>query len=159
MNVVRNRRAKPRMSWKALALRLLAAGTLASSVTSTGLHISKMPTFRNAVHKRQLRSINKQKQALNVRWVGSPFDYQNKHHVLNQKRNKLNRVHKYGQACAEFGSMFDPACMIAMNKYEKRKNARIRVFGKNSPCINDPFGYACAIAQNRTKTRLTRNVV
>ena len=60
MNVVRTRRAKPRVSWKALALSLLAAG----GAVAGGRRIGNMPVVRNAVYARQLRSINQQKRAL-----------------------------------------------------------------------------------------------
>jgi hypothetical protein len=119
MNVVRTRRAKPRVSWKALALSLLAAG----GAVAGGRRIGNMPAVRNAVHARQLRSINQQKRALRARWYASarPFDLEwgVREYNLNEKRNKLNRVHKYGKACAGDG-IFDTACMVAMNKYEQR---------------------------------------
>ena len=129
MNVVRTRRAKPRVSWKALALSLLAAG----GAVAGGRRIGNMPAVRNAVHARQLRSINQQKRALSARWNASgasPFDleWDVRQYNLNQKRNKLNRVHKYGKACAG-DDIFDTACMVAMNKYEQRvamnRNARL----------------------------------
>ena len=118
MNVVRTRRAKPRVSWKALALSLLAAG----GAVAGGRRIGNMPVVRNAVHARQLRSINQQKRALNASfgvhgWRDPGF--QVRQYLLNQKRNKLNRVHKYGKACAG-DDIFDTACMVAMNKYEQR---------------------------------------
>jgi len=127
MNVVRTRRAKPRVSWKALALSLLAAG----GAVAGGRRIGNMPAVRNAVHARQLRSINQQERSLNASWTGSPFDhgFQVRQYHLNEKRNKLNRVHKYGKACANHDSLFDTACMVAMNKYEQRvamnRNARL----------------------------------
>ncbi len=79
MNVVRTRRAKPRMSWKALALSLLAAG----GAVAGGQRIGNMPAVRNAARARQLRSFNQQKQALSARYIAlmapptraSPFDH------------------------------------------------------------------------------------
>jgi hypothetical protein len=128
MNAVQTRRAKPRVSWKALALSLLAAG----GAVAGGRRIGNMPAVRNAVHARQLRSINQQKRSLNASfgvhgWRDTGF--QVRQYNLNEKRNKLNRVYKYGKACAKKGSWRDPSCMVAMNKYEQRvamnRNARL----------------------------------